>query len=795
MKKLLFFFMALMPFTLSAQYSLKGIVTDETGHSLDGVTITLSINHKNVLAVLTDMGNFTLNQMQKGTYQISATLIGYKPVVLSVPIPKDSLKIMMQSDSKALKEVTISFSKPVIERKADRVTFNVEQSIVASGGTAWDALTKAPGVLLTSTGTIIANQKDVQLYLDNKPLHLSGDDLSAYLQGIPSSLIAKIEVFSNPPASFEAEGASVINIITKKSKVLGFNTTINGGFTQATYGSSVIGSNFNYRKDKLNIYGGYSFTSRKNRFEKHDYVVYNSPGEYSYWDSPSYSILQYKTNNYRFGLDYQLTSQQVLGFLITGNNRTGNTMINTHTQVTNNFRTVPDSTLQTNGSTRQYNNQYAYNLNYNLQLDTNGQGLNLDLDYSPYRVNRQPYLNSHSFLSNGSPTSSPYYIYTPTTQNIDVYSAKLDYNYKTGKIWNFTSGFKYSSIKSQNNFDFYNNAGQQPLFLTANSNHFEYTENTAAMYTSMSLSIGKWNLQGGLRGEHTRTKGYSITTNSQDKRQYFKLFPTFFALYKPDELNQLQFTYGYRIERPEYNRLNPARQYSNPYSYLVGNPSLRPAFVQNIELGYTYNKRYNLTAYYTATHDVFSNITIQDNINKVLYNTHQNLGLSLNTGIRLSTAFQLNSWWEMSTMLELYYQREKSAYQQGSYDYHQFSYDGNTTQSFTIDKLHGIKAELSVMYDSFGIQGIYKIGYNYNVDAGIKVTVLNGQGTIKLSAGDIFNSNNYHVSVNYLNQNNGFFKRNDTRYGALSFSYRFGANIATARKRNAGIDEEKQRTQ
>jgi len=795
MKKLIINLLILIPFALKAQQSVKGIVTDEAGNLLDGVTITLSTNNENGVTRLTSMGDFVLNQVQQGTYQLSATLIGYKPVIRTITIPKDSLKIVMQGDSKVLKEVTISFSKPIIQRKTDRVTFNVEQSIVASGGTAWDALNKAPGVQLTSGGTITANKKDVQIYLDGKPLHLSGDDLSGYLQGIPSELITKIEVFSNPPASFEAEGSAVVNIITKKSKGQGFNATMNGGFTQTIYGSYTASNSFNYSKDKLNIYGGYSFTSRKNGYDRHDYVIYNNPDGYSYWDSPGYSIVQSKTNSYRLGADYQLTDKQILGFLITGNNRTGSTMTNTQTMITNNFKTTPDSTLQTNGNTRLHNSQYAYNLNYNIQLDTSGQNLNVDLDYSPYQTDRQQYINSLSFLADGSPASKPYHIYTPTIQHITIYSGKIDYNYKTGKNWNFTSGLKYSSIQSENNFDFYNNEGEQSVFVPANSNHFDYVENTAAAYTSVRTTIGKWSLQAGLRGEYTRTKGYSITIDSLNKRQYFKLFPTLFSLYKLDDRNELQFTYGYRIERPEYNRLNPARQYSNPYSYLVGNPSLQPAFVQNIELGYTYNKQYNLTAYYTATHDMFSNITVQDNLNKVFYNTQQNLGLSLITGVRLSAPFHVNDWWEMNVMLDFYEQREKSAYQQGSYDYHQFSYEGNTTQSFTIDQTHGIKAEISVMYNSSDIQGIYKIGHVYNVDAGIKATILNGQGTVKLSASDIFNSNNYHVSVNYLNQNNGFFKRNETGYGALSFSYRFGKNVAVARKHNTGIDKEKERVQ
>ncbi|WP_316780084.1 TonB-dependent receptor domain-containing protein [Pedobacter antarcticus] len=795
MKKLIIFLLALMPFSLSAQQQIKGIVTDQNGQPLDGVTIILSKDNKNVFGGLTDMGNFTLNLIQDGSYQVSATLIGYKPATQALTLPAANLKIVMQSDSKILKEVTISGSKPMIERKVDRVIFNVEQSIIANGGSAWEALSKAPGVQLTSSGTVTANKKDVELYLDGKPLHLSSDDLSAYLQGIPSDMISKIEVFSTPPANFEAEGSSVINIVTKKSKGQGFNATVNGGITQAKYGSYIAGNTFNYRKDKLNIYGGYSFTSRKNGYERHDYVVYNNPENYAYWDSPGYSIYHSKTNNYRLGADYQITGRQILGFLITGNNRSNNMNAVTQTSVTNNFKNVPDSTLQTNGISSSHGNQYAYNLNYNIKLDTSGQSLNLDLDYSPYKTVRNQYVDNLSFSPDGNLTSDPYRIYTPTIQKIDIYSGKLDYNRSLGKSWTLASGFKYSRIKSQNNFDFYNNAGAQPILIAANSNHFDYTENTSGAYASVSGTIGHWNIQAGLRGEYTQTIGHSTTLNSLNKRQYFKLFPTLFTSYKLDDLNELHFNYGYRIERPEYARLNPAKLYTNPYNYLVGNPSLQPAFVQSLELGYTYNKQYNVTAFYTATHDMFSNITVQDDANQVFYNTQQNLGLSLNTGIRVSAPIHINSWWEMNNMLEAFYQREKSAYLQGSYDYDKFAYDGNTTQSFLINKTHGIKAEVSLIYTSAAIQGIYKIGANYSVDAGIKANVLNGQGTIKLSASDIFNTNDYHISVNYLNQNNGFFKNNDTRYGALSFSYRFGKNVAAARKRNAGIDEEKERTQ
>lgn len=795
MKKTLFLLLLSVPLLLHAQQKLKGRVTDTSGLPLDAATVILSQQNKNISSALADSGRFTIDYPLPGEYKLKANLVGYKTNTITIKLPNDTVKIILQPESKQLGMVTISATRPVIERKIDRIIFNVENSILAAGGNAWDALGKAPGVQLRADNTVTANKKAVKLYLDGKPLHLSGDDLASYLQGLPADLLSRVEVFSNPPAMFDAEGSSVINIITKKSKNQGFNGTLNSAVTQATYGSYSASSTFNYRKDKLNIYGSYGYRYSKRAHDQHDYVTYHTPGNQSYWDSPGFTTFESRSHNYRAGADYQLSDNQILGFLMTGSNRKGNTISNTPTYVTNNLKASPDSVLQSRERTPARGSLYAYNLNYNLKLDTSGKSLNVDLDYSPYRSNRDQYLDNQTFLPDGSITSSPYHIYTPTLQNIDIYSGKLDYNYKLGRRWSLTSGLKYSSIRSQNNFDFYNVSGPQPELVAANSDHFQYTENTAAAYTSITGSVGKWTFQGGIRGELTHTRGFSQTLDSLNKRQYFKVFPTLFVTYKINDNNELQLNYGYRIQRPGYALMNPAKHYANPYSYLVGNPSLQPAFVQNIELGYTYHKDFNITAYYTATHDVFSNITVQDNVNKIFYDTQANLGLSVNTGIRLSAAFHPASWWNMTFMTEGYYQQEKSVYLEGSYNYHKFSYDATTTQSFTIDQKLGLRAEITGTYNSPAIQVIFKNGINYFVDAGLKATVLNGQGTIRLAVGDIFYSNTYRLSVNYLNQDNGFYQRNDTRNGSLSFSYRFGKNIAGSRKRSTSSDEEKQRGQ
>ncbi|OOQ59608.1 TonB-dependent receptor domain-containing protein [Mucilaginibacter pedocola] len=790
MKNIILFILIFLPGLVCAQLKVTGKVTDAAGHPLDAATITLIKEQKQVSSAFADLGNFTLSYNGSGTYIVKATLVGYQPAQIEVALPKDSITIVMQPNSKQLSEVTISYRRPLIERKIDRVSFNVENSILASGGSAWEALTKAPGVQVNSSNEVTANRKGVKIYMDGKPLQLSGEDLSAYLQGLPSDQVSQIEVFSNPPARFEAEGASVINIVTKKGKKEGFNLTLNSGVLQGIYTGYNGGATFNYRNNKWNVYGAYSYNHR------HTYQDHNTDIDFgnSLWSNPSRNTYKSNTHNYRLGADYQLANNQVLGVLVTGNERRGTTQGNASTRITNN-QNVLDSTLKTDLFSPGSGSQYTYNLNYNLKLDSGRRGLNIDMDYSPYRTSSNAYTDNQSFYADGSQSPNTFHIYTPSTQQIDIYSGKADYNFKAGKSWDVTSGIKYSSTKSRNNFSYYDRAGDVLTLIPANSNIFTYRENTAAAYTSLSGTLGKWTLQGGLRAEYTRAKGYSETLDSLNQRNYLKLFPTVYAQYKLNDDNELQLNYAYRIERPEYNRLNPAKRFLSPYNIYVGNPSLQPAFVHNVELSYTYKQQYSATAYYTSTSDVFTNINIQDNQNKIYYGTHANLGLSAIAGVRLTAALHPTAWWDINTTADVYRQREASAYLNGRFDYHMYSFAGNLNQAFTINSKRSLKAEINGAYYAPGIQGIYRNGHNAQVDAGIKTNILNNAATIRLAVNDIFNTNVNRASINFQDQRSSFFHHVESRTVALSFTYRLGKNIAASRSRVTSSEEERKRAQ
>jgi len=793
MKTIFYILLLLLPFQLFAQQKLSGTVHDDHGKPLDAATLTLSQNGQVVNSQLADMGKFSFANLNQLPYQLSVSLLGYKSLLRTFHLPKDSLNLQLTSDSKQLQEVAITFKKPTIERRIDRVVYNVENSIMASGGSAWEALTKAPGVQTTSEGAVKANNKGATVYMDGKPVRLSGDDLAAYLQSIPSANIAQIEVMPNPSSKYEAQGGAVINIVSKKIKADGFNVSVSGGYTRGELNRYTGNAVFNYRKDKLNVFGSYGYSDRDIKRILDTYTIYQTPGSYAYWEGTRPSVSESHVSNYTAGADYNLTDNQVVGVLITGNNANNRGYSNGRTNIFNDYKTQPDSVLNTTSNNYGDGYQYSFNLNYKVKLDSTGKSLNVDVDYSPFTRNNTLNLGTLTTLADGSLSASRFRISYPSVQKINIWSGKADYEYKAGKIWSMESGLKYTSTVSENVFDYYNTGGDAPVADLSRSDRFKYTENTAAAYTNITGTIGKWTFKGGLRAEYTTTEGFSLSLDSINNNNYLRVFPAVFVSYKGSENNEFGFAYSKRIERPDYRQLNPAKSYSSPYNYWSGNPFLKPAIINDVRLFYTLNQNYTFAAVYTQIDDMASNVTVQDNINKTFFDTQQNIGSVKDAGLELSAVHHPVSWWEINNSAQGYYRTQHSDQTGNKYDYKQFYGTLRTENAFTIDKNNGWKAEISAWYNSPVQQGTLGLARTYDLSAGISKPVFNKQGTLRFSATDLLGGNPYRITIDNGGQNSGIYQKNDTRTFTLSFSYKLGKSVAAARKRTTASEEERKR--
>ncbi|XZF16048.1 TonB-dependent receptor domain-containing protein [Chitinophagaceae bacterium MMS25-I14] len=695
---------------------------------------------------------------------------------------------LLQTDSKALGEVTVTASKPLLERKADRTIFNVENSIASVGSDALEALKKAPGVRVDNNDDIsLAGKSSVSVMINNKLTQLSGEELAGVLQSIPSDQLSRIEIITTPPAKYDAAGNSgIINIITKKSLKNGLNGNIELGYQQNSSAAQSGNGAFNYRHNRINIYGnGNSYNGSYHPHQEYDIFF---PGQQAVQRKDDRTTQIF--DRFQLGADYNLSKNAVIGVLYTlgfggphwkEDETVVTSMYNTGTGHT-------DSVMRTSGHRRERGLRNVANLNYEWKMDSTGRKLSADLDYFT-RTGR----NSRDFVtgnewSDGTTTGISSDNHTSGKQVIDIRSAKADVEWPT-TFARYTFGAKASFIHNTSNnlFQYFN--GNTYVTDTGKTNDFDYHENTQALYLSADKELSKkWQLQLGLRGEYTQTKGYSPTLNQTNTNSYFKLFPTVFVQYKPKEDHIFGFNYSRRIERPDFWIMNPFRSYTTATSYEEGNPFLQPSFSNNLELSYTLQSTYTFTVYTQQISDYFTRISKVDTLQQGISFHQANAGKIANYGLTANAVLTPFKWWECNLQLNGYYNKFSASGMAQAVSYGKAAWFAEVSNDFTLNREKTLLAELSGEYQS-SQQSDYDVQRtHWTANAGIKKLMLHKQLAVALDVDDIFRT----LRTRTYNQFNGTISNsyNDDRCLRFSLSWKFGnRNIQDKRTWKSSMDE------
>ena len=132
---------------------------------------------------------------------------------------QDKKRIDTLALQKEIETVVITGKKKLIDRKVDRLIFNVENSIASQGVDATEALANTPLLKVDENrGISIVGKSGVSVMVNDRMINLSGNELINYLRSLRSDNISKIEVITTPPSKYEAQGNSgLINIILKKN--------------------------------------------------------------------------------------------------------------------------------------------------------------------------------------------------------------------------------------------------------------------------------------------------------------------------------------------------------------------------------------------------------------------------------------------------------------------------------------------------------------------------------------------------------------------------------------------------
>ncbi|MBK9984801.1 MAG: TonB-dependent receptor [Saprospiraceae bacterium] len=250
---------------LSSSYlnasTIYGIVKDNENKAVEVATVTLFRTSDSTLvkAELTGVdGKFSFVEIPPGEYYVNISFLGFadfRSQSFTVSAENNEInipEILLQSSGIDLAEISVVAQKPFIERRSDRLIVNVDNSILASGGSAMDVLERSPGVIVSAGESIsIRGRSGVIFMIDGKPTPMAGQDLTNYLKALPSGSIDRIEIITNPSAKYDAAGnAGIIDIRMKKNENQGTNGSFNTFYSQGIYPKAGGGINLNHRNKK-----------------------------------------------------------------------------------------------------------------------------------------------------------------------------------------------------------------------------------------------------------------------------------------------------------------------------------------------------------------------------------------------------------------------------------------------------------------------------------------------------------------------------------------------------------------
>ncbi|MCW3465678.1 TonB-dependent receptor domain-containing protein [Chitinophaga nivalis] len=780
---------------VKGQYIVTGKIADDKGKSLEFVNIVIKKDAAIIATLLSDSaGHFKTTGLPAALYQLTFHRYDCDPQQLSVQLTADTvITIRLPYKAKQLKEVVVAGAKPIIERKIDRLVFNVENAVAASGGDALDALKITPGIQVQNDQISMVGKGRVKVMINDRIIQLSGEELSNFLATIKSDNIQSIEVISNPPARYDAQGNSgLVNIKLKKAAVNSWNAALTGTYTQATYGTGGGAGSFSYQKNKLSFTANIDYKEgNRDRTEK-DRINYPDQS----WNTDFHKTVFTRATGINAGIDYQLTKRWSMGAQYLGSfSRPGVTeedegiLTNRHTGKT-------DSLINTAAASKRVINAASLNWHSDIVLSRTGSKLLLNVDYFGYNNNVDRTFSTQNTWPNGKPIEGSF-VSTNNTgqQDIKNYAARADIDMPLKWI-KLSYGGKLSRIESHNDLSFYNTTTGVSILDPGKSNVFNYKEQTEALYISGNRKFSRiWEAQAGLRMENTRIEGVSVTYNQVNTNNYLQLFPTFYLAYTPNKVHSFSASYGRRIERPGYASLNPFRFYSSPYNYSEGNPALAPQYANNIEIKHAFKEYLYTTLFFLNETNGFGEVPFVDDKTQMQYFTQLNYFTYNSAG--LSEAFSIPGvrWWENDHRVDVFYAASRFTKAVKLDNTTTWGCMFSTANTFLLNSNGTLKGSVNFWYRSPRNDLLYTNKGRASLDLALKYQLLKNNLLLALIAQDVLRTDERTATTYTGNVEQRYYSYFDNRQVRITVTYKLGNKKIAVKNRKFGNEEEKKRAQ
>jgi ferric enterobactin receptor len=772
----------------AANGEVRGAITDaEANTPVAKATIVVRSKRDSSLVtgtVARDDGMFRIQGLRPGDYYLRVTSIGYGPrnqpftVAAAGPEAVATVSVKLNRVAVTLTTVDVKAATPTITIEPDRNSYKAKD-VAATATNASDVLDHVPSVAVDGDGKVsLRGNENVAVQINGRPAPVRGTQLGSYLKQLPASIVERVEVIPTPSAREDPEGmAGIINIVLKQNVDLG----LSGG---VTVGSAAAQGRYNFSGNIGNQSGPWTlFSTYGYNNDDRDIIGINDRERYNAITGTLTGITEQDLigrnvnggHNFSTNVDYKMNDRDVLTNVLsfnlrdfTDNSRTGYTELTSAHSILDRYDRIKDTEVDSWVA--------DYTLAWKRTLEPRKHELNTELRY-----NRSDD-DDHTMLWRQPPASSSSTRLEGERQNTDALTqslnGQLDYTRTLAERTKLETGFKSTSRWLDRNFLVEKDPlGANQWAVSNLSNDFTFDEYVQAVYGVLSHGVGKWELQGGLRGEYA-TRDFTLKKDATNYPfDYTSIYPSAVARYKFTDATEGKISYSRRVRRPGTQELNPFPVFFDVQNVFIGNPNLKPEYTDAIELGWSRNgamTTLQLSPFYRRTTDVMRvDINTADFIDgrEVTSVSFKNLATSTSWGSDFNASAKLGSKFNGFANFSLFRIVTDGGSQSTlSSDAVTWStrWNGtyNVTPATTLQGTYFYRAPVDIERGRFSAM--------YGTNFSIRQKLMEGKGTVSLRFQDPFNTIGFKIKAGDDNLTQITERKFGVRATYLTFQYNFG---------------------
>jgi len=744
-------------------YLIKGRILDEQHQSIEWGTVVIH-NLKDSTFIsggyTDENGNFEITSNTKKCF-LKSSFAGYEETTKILYLKEDitDLGNIILSQGVTLSEVEVTAKKRTLSYRNGTLSY-IPNNILYDN--SLELLKTVPLLMVDKDENLLIKGSYAKVLINGKDTKLSGQELKSYLKAIAPEEIEKIEVITNPSAKYEAQGSTGIINILLKEKPLGFL----GSLSSSVIHNENIGvrqrGGFSYFDKKIGIATSLNYNDTKgfsrlavSKFQASDDEILfldNSDTDFNFkLLTGKISLNYYPYNNTTIGTFFKAT-KDITDIQTSGSSIFENEGIANNTILT----TLSDSD----------DIYYTGGIDYQQTFDTLGTTLNIDYLY--LNVNKKNDADQLVEFHEQGNFEDDFLLLTNNDQLYSIHSIKGDFTYPIRKKIVLETGLKFSNVKNRNSLLYnYDPNDEQFILIPIENNSYNYRENIYAFYLSGNTEYKGISFNIGTRVELTQFNAETINDNgnSKNKNHYFDFFPNLSASYTSAKNHSWSLSYSRRINRPNYQDLNPSILYGTQYIYRIGNPLLRPEYSNNLEAGFKIGS-FVASVFSNWIDDPIGEYIEQDNTQNTLLVRKDNLEKSNKFGILLSNTIDLTK--KASLQISINGQRNENLFQEIRQEIITAEINTNLSYQFTSN----FNGYWSTYYTSPFLYGLYRAQGQFINNIGFSFKKNNLK--VGVSVRDIFNAGRWDSIIQsdrYITQ---WVNRWPTGVYNITIGYQFG---------------------